>query len=63
MAGFAQSPLTGSSWNDLAGQAAQDTRDELAKRKKAQLAWLDRLSTYFLVKGADMPQSAGGRPV
>ena len=36
MAGFAQSPLTGSSWNDLAGQAAQDTKDELAKRKKAQ---------------------------
>jgi len=50
---------------DLLSALTDITRQErtAAKRKKAQLAWLDRLSTYFLVKGADMPQSAGGRPV
>ena len=41
MAGPPNPLLTGSSWNDLAGQAALDTKDELAKRKKAQQ---DRMS-------------------
>ena len=34
MAGFAHSPLTGSSWNDLAGQTALATKDELDQREK-----------------------------
>lgn len=36
MAGFAQSPLTGSSWNDLAGQTALDVKNELEQRRKMQ---------------------------
>lgn len=35
MPAFATSPLlSGSAWNDLAGQAAEDTKNELEQRRK-----------------------------